>query len=236
MSEMLTVINSKGKEMPVIDSREVAEMMGKEHKDIIRQIEGGKTNKTVGIIPSLEKMNLKISDYFVESSYKDSQNKERKCYLVTKMGCELLGNKQQGEKGIIFSVLFNNRFKNIETEEIKQDVSLVCETLKEYNKRKELNFLDKLEESLRAFNLKGIRQYTVKNKYGSSYKIDYYIQSLNIAIEYDENGHKSYTYEEHEGRQMYIENELNCKFIRVTDDESDEYNIGYIIKNIMEVK
>ena len=67
-------------------------------------------------------------------------------------------------------------------------------------------------------------------------KIDYYIQSLNIAIEYDENGHKSYTYEEHEGRQMYIENELNCKFIRVTDDESDEYNIGYIIKNIMEVK
>ena len=231
----LTITTNEGKEMYVIDSREVAEMMGRNHEDIMKMIKG--SGKNLGIIPILEKMNLKISDYFIESTYKIEYNRKTyKCYLVTKMGCELLGNKQQGEKGIIFSVLFNNRFKNMATEEIKQDVSLVCETLKENNKRKELNFLDKLEESLRAFNLKGIRQYTVKNKYGSSYKIDYYIQSLNIAIEYDENGHKSYTYEEHEGRQMYIENELNCKFIRVTDDESDEYNIGYIIKNIMEVK
>ena len=231
----LTITTNEGKEKYVIDSREVAEMMGRNHEDIMKMIKG--SGKNLGIIPILEKMNLKISDYFIESTYKIEDNRKTyKCYLVTKMGCELLGNKQQGEKGIIFSVLFNNKFKNMETEEIKQDVSLVCETLKEYNKRKELKFLDKLEESLRAFNLKGIKQYTVKNKYGGSYKIDYYIQSLNIAIEYDENGHKSYTYEEHEGRQIYIENELNCKFIRVTDDESDEYNIGYIIKNIMEVK
>lgn len=111
---MLTVINSKGKEMPVIDSREVAEMMGKEHKDIIRQIEGGKTNKTVGIIPSLVSGNFTPTDYFVESSYKDSQNKERKCYLVTKMGCELLGNKQQGEKGILFSAKYVERFNQME--------------------------------------------------------------------------------------------------------------------------
>ena len=29
--------------------------------------------------------------------------------------------------------------------------------------------------------------------------------SLNIAIKYDENGHASYKYEEHEGRQKEIE-------------------------------
>ena len=54
--------------------------------------------------------------------------------------------------------------------------------------------------------------------------IDYYIPSLNITIEYDENGHASYKYEEHEGRQKEIEKELCCKFIRVTDKESDEYH------------
>lgn len=51
-------------------------------------------------IPStLISANLHSSKYFIESSYKDTRNRNQKCYLVTKMGCELLGNKQQGEKG-----------------------------------------------------------------------------------------------------------------------------------------
>ena len=53
---------------------------------------------------------------------------------------------------------------------------------------------------------------------------------MNIAIEYDENGHASYKYEEYEDRQKEIEKELGCKFIRVTDKESDECNIGLVIK------
>lgn len=93
--------------------------------------------------------------------------------------------------------------------------------------RKEVVFLDKLEESLKPFNIKGIRQYGIL-----SYRIDYFIPSLNIAIEYDENNHNSYTYEAHEGREKEIKEILNCKFIRVTDYNTDEYNIGYIIKSI----
>lgn len=40
-----------------------------------------------------------LANYFIESSYKDGSGKTNKCYLVTKMDFELLGNKQQGEKG-----------------------------------------------------------------------------------------------------------------------------------------
>lgn len=93
--------------------------------------------------------------------------------------------------------------------------------------RKEIEFLDQLEESLKPFNIKGIRQY-----YILSYRIDYYIPSLNIAIEYDENDHKNYTYEQHEGRQKEIEKELNCKFIRVSDKNTNSYNVGLVIKDI----
>ena len=98
------------------------------------------------------------------------------------------------------------------------------------NQRKEINFLDKLEQALKPFNIIGKKQYNVLN-----YRIDYYIPHLNIAIEYDENGHASYTYEQHEGRQKEIEKELGCKFIRVNDNNSDEYNLGYIIKKIYEM-
>lgn len=98
------------------------------------------------------------------------------------------------------------------------------------NQRHEINFLDKLEQALKPFNITGKKQYNVLN-----YRIDYYIPHLNIAIEYDENGHDYYTYNQHEGRQKEIEKELGCKFIRVTDNNSDEYNLGYIIKKIYEM-
>lgn len=96
--------------------------------------------------------------------------------------------------------------------------------------RKELEFLDKLEHSLIPFGLRGINQYTIFN-----YRIDYYIPNLNIAIEYDENDHKNYSYEAHEGRQKEIEKELGCRFIRVSDKNSDEYNIGLVIKEIFNI-
>lgn len=95
-----------------IDSREVAEMLGVEHKEIIRKIEGG--TKEVGIITTLMGGNFPLNNYFIESTYKDSLNRTKKCYLVTKMGCELLGNKQQGAKGILFSAKYVERFNEME--------------------------------------------------------------------------------------------------------------------------
>ena len=94
--------------------------------------------------------------------------------------------------------------------------------------RKELIFLNQLEEALEPFDVKGVRQYPVLN-----YRIDYYIESLNIAIEYDENDHKNYSYESHEGRQAQIEQELGCRFIRVSDDKTNYYNIGYVLKMML---
>ena len=92
---------------------------------------------------------------------------------------------------------------------------------------KEIEFLDLLEETLVPFNISGERQYKVDN-----YKIDYYIPSLKVAIEYDENGHKDYSYDKQEGRQSYIEDKLGCRFIRVTDKYDNGYNVGLVLKNI----
>lgn len=93
---------------------------------------------------------------------------------------------------------------------------------------KEDGFVSKLEKALTPFGIKGIKQYSVLG-----YRIDYYIENLNIAIEYDENGHDHYDYKSHELRQKLIEEKIGCRFIRVTDKESHEYNIGYVIKNIL---
>lgn len=108
------ITNEEGKNIPVIDSREVAEMLGKSHSAVLKDIQGSNDGKTVGIIPTLLKSNFDLSKYFIENSYKDQSGKSNKCYLCTKMGCELLGNKQQGEKGILFTAKYVERFNEME--------------------------------------------------------------------------------------------------------------------------
>lgn len=72
---------------------------------------------------------------------------------------------------------------------------------------------------------RGMKQYDVLN-----YKIDYYIPVLKLAIEYDENDHKDYTYNKQELRQKDIENKLGCSFIRLSDKNTDIYNLGKIAR------
>lgn len=106
------LVGYKDNQLATIDSREVAQMMNKRHSEILEYING--SNKVVGIIPTLLNGGIRLANYFIESSYKDGSGKTNKCYLVTKMGCELLGNKQQGEKGILFTAKYVERFNQME--------------------------------------------------------------------------------------------------------------------------
>lgn len=97
--------------------------------------------------------------------------------------------------------------------------------------RKEIYFLDKLEPFLKVFNITGARQYKVLD-----YRIDFYIPSLNIAIEYDETAHQYYSYEQQGLRQELIENALHCRFIRLSDKDADEVNLARVIKEIYNIE
>jgi phage regulator Rha-like protein len=87
-------------------------MMGVGHSDILKKLEG--TPRQKGIIPVLCEGNFPLADYFQESTYQDAQNKPRKCYQVTRMGCDFLANKFTGEKGILFTAKYVKRFHEME--------------------------------------------------------------------------------------------------------------------------
>lgn len=116
---------NRNKKTKTIPSTEVAKMMQREHKEVIRMIdgyeppEGSKKRKIVGIIPTLTKGNITPSDYFIENTYKDKSGKLNKCYECTKMGCELLANKLTGEKGILFSATYVKRFNEMESAQMQ---------------------------------------------------------------------------------------------------------------------
>lgn len=109
-------------------------MMGKTHGALLKDLQGSKDGKSIGIIPTLEKSNFDLSNYFIESSYK-AGTKEYKCFLCTKLGCEMLGNKQQGEKGILFTAKYVERFN--EYEKRLQELSMPSYAIEDPIKRAE---------------------------------------------------------------------------------------------------
>ena len=98
----------------VTDSRDVAEMVGREHKDVLRDIRN--------IITQLGESKIAQS-YFIESSYTNSQNKELPCYLLTKKGCELYATRMTGEKGTKFAMTYIERFNEMERQLTEQPIN-----------------------------------------------------------------------------------------------------------------
>ena len=106
MNELMNnqLINASATE--TIDSREVAEMVDMEHKNLLSKI-----RKYIEI---LDGSKLSSHQFFVPSTYVNNQNKEQPCYLLTKKGCEMVANKLTGEKGVIFTAKYVNRFEEME--------------------------------------------------------------------------------------------------------------------------
>ena len=92
----------------MLTSMEVAQMVGKEHKGLLRDIRR--------YCEQLAGSKIALGDFFSESTYLDSNNQNRPCFLVTKKGCEFIAHKLTGEKGTKFTATYINRFHEMENE------------------------------------------------------------------------------------------------------------------------
>ena len=100
----LQIINENGK--LYADSRQVAEMIGKRHADLIRSIDG-----YVEVLSQNAK--LRSDNFFVKSSYQAGTGKTYPCYKLTRKGCDMVANKLTGEKGILFTAEYVTRFEEM---------------------------------------------------------------------------------------------------------------------------
>lgn len=102
-----------------LDSREVAVMVEKEHKELLRDIrryidQMNEVNKDAFEKGEGAERNLAPGDFFKESSYLDANSQSRPCYQITKKGCEFIANKLTGVKGTEFTARYINRFHEME--------------------------------------------------------------------------------------------------------------------------
>lgn len=102
----------------VADSREVAEMIGKRHDNLVRDIDG--YVETISETPKFgndhQTSILRADDFFIVGNYTSGTGKSYKCYKLTKQGCEMVANKLTGKKGILFTAAYVQKFNEMENE------------------------------------------------------------------------------------------------------------------------
>jgi len=111
----LTLIKQNGG--TYIDSREVALAIGKRHDHLLRDI-----GNYLDVIDKFIAPNFGGYDFFLESSYSDLKGRARLCYLVSKMGCEMVANRLTGERGIMFTAAYVAKFNEMEASERESEI------------------------------------------------------------------------------------------------------------------
>ena len=89
-----------------LDSREVAEMIEKEHSKLLRDLRRYEEQ--------FIEAKIGFNDFFRNSEYKDSIGRTLPCYRITKKGCEFIAHKLTGTKGTIFTARYINRFHEMQ--------------------------------------------------------------------------------------------------------------------------
>ncbi len=127
----LQIFNQNGKLL--VDSREIAEMVEKNHADLLRDIR--KYMETLG------KSNFALADFFIESYYNDTQSKPRPHYFLTRKGCDMVANKMTGEKGILFTATYVTKFeemeKKLQPQSIEDLIIMQAQSMKEIRQQLE---------------------------------------------------------------------------------------------------
>lgn len=113
-----------------LTSMEVAEMVGKTHANLLKDIRGyiaqlaevksysgdevGELKMSAPTLGRGSELKIEAVDFFKESTYLDKNQQERPCYNITKKGCEFIAHKLTGIKGTVFTAQYINRFHDME--------------------------------------------------------------------------------------------------------------------------
>lgn len=90
----------------VVDSRDVAGMVERPHNDVMKSIRL--------YVKYLGEGGISHTGFFIESTYQDKQGKQNPCYLVTRKGCDMIANKLNGKKGVLFTAAYVSAFDEMQ--------------------------------------------------------------------------------------------------------------------------
>ena len=124
------------KQKAVVDSRDIAEAVGRPHRQLLRSVqtmighmkhynaqskngfsEKVKITECKSVLseePEISERKsvpaangkINVSDFFIPSTYTDETGRTLPCFLCTRLGCDMIANKMTGEKGTLFTAAY----------------------------------------------------------------------------------------------------------------------------------
>ena len=155
---------------------------------------------------------------FNKSTYINKQNKIQPCYLINKNGIKHLIDTTKSSDRMPLQKVYEKLGGN--------HSEIICVD------RFETTFFNKLYDVLKPLDIVILTQKKVLE-----YRLDGYIPKFNIAIEYDESQHFIEPQKSQDIiRQKEIEKALKCNFVRCDYRNTDAYNIGLVLNEIINRK
>lgn len=105
-TEMIVASTRQDSAEAVLDSREVAKMVEKEHAKLLKDIRR--------YSEQLAEAKIDFYSYWEKSEYSRDDGRKYPCYLITKKGCEFIAHKMTGTKGTVFTARYIERFHEME--------------------------------------------------------------------------------------------------------------------------
>ena len=190
-------------------------------KDNNKTISGKQLHKELGVKASL--------NYWFNKYAKKTMLKEDIDYVFFfektngRPSHEYIINIDSAIKILLYSIKTNKKASTLYNQLSKEiDENSILITTQD---RKESLFYFELETILKGI-VKIEKQYQV-----GFYKIDYYIKSLNLAIEYDEYHHVSQSKKDKK-RENIIKEKIGCKFIRIKEGK-ESIALNKILKHFI---
>jgi len=114
----LTIIKQGGG--AYLDSREVAEIIGKRHDNLLRDIDG-----YLRVLEKFNALNFEGIGFFAQSSYIDVRGRAKPCYLISRRGADIIANKLTGERGVLFTAAYVTKFHEMSERDREDEIAKI---------------------------------------------------------------------------------------------------------------
>lgn len=116
---LVEIIGKRNEERALTSTRNIAETFGKEHKEVVRAIEGqmdadGKTKHSGLAVQIMQRGDIPLENYFIKSEYEAENGRKYTEYLVTRDGFSLLVMGFSGERAMEWKLKYIDAFNKME--------------------------------------------------------------------------------------------------------------------------
>jgi putative phage regulatory protein len=143
----------------VVDSRDVAKAIDKEHFHLVRDIDTyiyHMENPPEELNPKMDSTQNPL-EFFIPHEYTAKNKKKNRCFLLTELGCQFVAIKNTGANGTIYAAAFLKEFNRMR-DILQQRDSAQWQQIRQQGKAQRRDFTDTIKQLIEYAITNGMKE------------------------------------------------------------------------------